>query len=178
MRKVQEGHTAQLAFLFERYHLELFRFLLRLSGDRAASEDMVQEVFIRILKYANSFDSRLSFPAWIFGMARNVYLDSKRRQGGSQFVDVDVDAVKSGEHMAEERIGHQQDLRFLEKALADMPQDKREVLVLSRFHNLRYEQIAGVLQCEVGTVKVRVYRALKELRMRFSELRGEKLYDV
>jgi RNA polymerase sigma-70 factor (ECF subfamily) len=52
------------------------------------------------------------------------------------------------------------------------------VLVLSRFHDLRYEDIARILQCEVGTVKVRVYRALKELRERFCELRGEKLYDV
>jgi DNA-directed RNA polymerase specialized sigma24 family protein len=50
--------------------------------------------------------------------------------------------------------------------------------VLSRFHNMRYEDIARILKCEIGTVKVRAYRALRELREGFCELRGEKLYDV
>ncbi len=63
-------------------------------------------------------------------------------------------------------------------ALEKLPEDKREVLVLSRFHDLRYQEIALILKCEVGTVKVRVYRALKELREKFCELRGERLYDV
>jgi RNA polymerase sigma-70 factor (ECF subfamily) len=67
---------------------------------------------------------------------------------------------------------------FLQEALQKLPDDKREILVLSRFHNLRYEDIGQILNCEIGTVKVRVYRALKELREKFCELRGETLYDV
>ena len=80
--------------------------------------------------------------------------------------------------MPEEVFARKQDRAFLQEALRQLPEGKREVLVLSRFHNLRYEDIAAILQCEVGTVKVRVYRALKELREKFCELRGEKLYDV
>ncbi len=80
--------------------------------------------------------------------------------------------------MPEDVITRKQDMRFLQEALGKLPDDKREVLVLSRFHGMRYEEIARLLECEVGTVKVRVYRALKELRTHFCELRGEKLYDV
>ena len=80
--------------------------------------------------------------------------------------------------MAEETVARKQDVAFLREALEKLPEDKREVLVLSRFHDMRYDEIARILKCEVGTVKVRVYRALKELREHFSELRGEKLYDV
>ena len=80
--------------------------------------------------------------------------------------------------MLEEVMAQRQDNAFLEEALQQLAQDKREVLVLSRFHDMRYEEIARLLQCEVGTVKVRVYRALKELRGKFCALRGEKLYDV
>lgn len=80
--------------------------------------------------------------------------------------------------MPEEIYARKQDTAILHEAMQQLPEGKREVLVLSRFHNLRYEDIAGILQCEVGTVKVRVYRALKELREKFCELRGEKLYDV
>ena len=77
--------------------------------------------------------------------------------------------------MPEELIARKQDAFFLEEALQQLPKDKREVLVLSRFHGLRYEEIARILQCDVGAVKVRVYRALKELRGRFCDLRGENL---
>ena len=80
--------------------------------------------------------------------------------------------------MPEETITRKQDVALLREALLKLPEDKREVLVLSRYHDMRYEEIARVLRCEVGTVKVRVYRALKELREHFCELRGEKLYDV
>ncbi len=81
--------------------------------------------------------------------------------------------------MPEELFTRKQDISFLNDALNRLPRDRREVLVLSRFHDLRYEQIAQILNCEVGAVKVRVYRALKELRETFSQLqekpRGEKL---
>ena len=80
--------------------------------------------------------------------------------------------------MPEELMTRNQDVQFLQEALRRLPEDKREVLVLSRFQNLRYEEIARVLECEVGTVKTRMYRALKELRQRFCELRGERVYDV
>ena len=76
--------------------------------------------------------------------------------------------------MPEELFARKQDVHFLHRALHQLPEDKRDVLVLSRFHNLRYEEIARIMECEVGTVKVRVYRALKQLRETFCELRGEK----
>jgi RNA polymerase sigma factor (sigma-70 family) len=177
MERVQDGDTAQLALLFERYHVGLFRYVLHLTHNRTVSEDLVQEVFFRVLKYARSYDARLSFPVWIYGMARNAHFDliHKRR---AEVISAELSEVRSPEPMPEELITRKEDALFLEQALRQLPEDKREVLVLSRFHNLRYEEIARILECEVGTVKVRVYRALKELRGKFCELRGEKLYDV
>jgi RNA polymerase sigma-70 factor (ECF subfamily) len=93
-------------------------------------------------------------------------------------VTTDLDGLRSTEPMPEEILARKQDTMFLQEALQNMSGDKREILVLSRFHNLRYEDIAQILKCEIGTVKVRVYRALKELREKFCELRGETLYDV
>ena len=73
-----------------------------------------------------------------------------------------------------EILRRRQDLGLLRRALAALPVEKREVLVLSRFQNLKYEQIADILACDVGTVKVRVYRAIKALSQIFFELAGEK----
>ena len=86
--------------------------------------------------------------------------------------------VESGEPAPEAMATRKQNAAFLKAALAKLPGEKREVLVLSRFHNMPYDEIARVMQCEVGTVKVRVYRALKELRQLFAKATGEKLYDA
>ncbi len=177
MKLVQAGDTPQLAVLFERYHGALFRYLLQMSRDRALSEDLVQEVFFRVLKYAGSYDPSLAFRVWLYRMARNAYFDAVRKRR----LDVPADEmseIRSPEPVPEELLTRKQDAAFLRDALDKMPEEKREILVLSRFHGLRYEEIASILRCEIGTVKVRVYRALKELREIFCELRGERLYDL
>jgi RNA polymerase sigma factor (sigma-70 family) len=177
MKLVQAGDCTQLGTLFERHHVALFRYLLHLTRNRALSEDLVQEVFFRVLKYARSYDPGLSFPVWLYGMARNACFDAfnKRRPEltGSEMRD-----IRSSEPAPDEAIARNQDVIFLRQALRTLTDEKREVLVLSRFHNMRYDEIARILKCEIGTVKVRAYRALKELREKFCELRGEELYDV
>lgn len=77
--------------------------------------------------------------------------------------------------MPEDRVVQQQHVRLLLEALNSLPEEKREVLELSRFQELRYEEIAAIMRCEVGTVKVRVFRALKDLREKFMELRGRQV---
>ena len=177
MKLVQAGESAQLATLFERYHLGLFRYLLSLTRNRTLSEDLVQEVFFRVLKYARSYDPSLSFPVWLYGMARNACFDALHK-GRAEMTGSEMEDIKSSAPMPEEALARKQDVSFLQEALQQLPEEKREVLILSRFHNMRYEEIARILKCEIGTVKVRVYRALKELREKFCELRGEKVYDV
>jgi RNA polymerase sigma factor (sigma-70 family) len=174
MRSLQAGDTTQLAVLFERYHLSLFRYLLALSGNRSLSEDLVQDVFFRVLKYAKSYDPEQSFPVWLYQMARNAHFDSHRKRHGetSDFESLDL---ASSDPFPEEVLARKQNVATLRAALKQLPDEKREVLILSRFHELRYEEIARILKCEVGTVKVRVYRALKELRQVFCELQGEKV---
>src|SRR5712692_1080446 len=71
MTAVQEDDLSQLGVLFERHHLGLFNFFLRLTGSRSWSEDLVQEVFVRILKYRKSFRPALEFRPWLYAMARN-----------------------------------------------------------------------------------------------------------
>ncbi len=177
MKRVQEGETAQLALLFERHHLALFRYLLGLSGNRALSEDLVQDVFFRIIKYARTYNPALAFQVWLYRMARNAYFDSKRKTGREVAVD-EFKEMKSSEPMQEEIMTRKQDAALLQEALRRLPEDKREVLILSRYQDLRYDEIGRILDCEAGAVKVRVYRALKELREKFCELSGERVYDV
>jgi RNA polymerase sigma-70 factor (ECF subfamily) len=177
MKRVQAGETAQVAVLFERHHVGLFRYLLGLTGNRALSEDLVQEVFVRVIKYAHSYDTGQAFVVWIYGIARHACFDSQNKRRREVF-DHPMHDIESGEPMPDEIMTRKENTKLLQEALRRLPPERREVLLLSRFQNLRYEEIGRILECEVGAVKVRVYRALKELRERFCELRREKVYDV
>ena len=71
-------------------------------------------------------------------------------------------------------LAKQQDLKLLYRALRELPEEKRELIVLSRFQGLTYEQIGQIVGCETGTVKVRVFRAMKEVGKIFLDMRKEK----
>ena len=171
MRAVRGGDCGQLGRLFERYHLPLFDFLYRTTGDRTAAEDLVQDVFVRILKYRHTFRDDSSFETWVFRIARNARADHFRRRSTTQTVELSEDtelaAATSDPADALDRASHETRLR---RALMQLPDDKRELLVLARFRGLRYEQIGALLDIEVGAVKVRVHRAMRQLRETFERL--------
>src|SRR6202011_6089518 len=96
-------------------------------------------------------------------VGRNVYMDHIGRNKGEVALSQEADEIRSPEKPADREFQKKQEAVLLRRALAAMPGEKREVLIMSRFQDMRYEEIAAVLKCEVGTVKVRVYRAMREL---------------
>jgi RNA polymerase sigma factor (sigma-70 family) len=180
MEQVRGGDLRQLALLFERHHRALFHFFLRMSSNREISEDLVQEVFFRILRYRHTYNTTLGFTSWMYQIARNVHLDHLQKQrlhaslppSTSGEDDAVLYDVKSPALAVDESISRNQEVKLLRQAMERLPEDKREVLVLSRYQNLKYEEIAGILGCEVGTVKVRVFRAVRALGQIYFELQG------
>jgi len=176
MLAVRDGDVEQIGVLFERHHRMLFNFFLRLTANRGLSEDLVQDVFFRMLKYRQTFQAGTNFTSWMYQIARNAHIDQARKRRLEVVPDDEAawDSVASAEADPQERLEQAQEIRLLRRALDRLPLEKREVLVLSRFQNLKYSEIAEVLGCEVGAVKVRVFRAVRELGQIFLELSGEK----
>jgi len=170
MSQVRNGIGEMLGVLFERYHVPLFNFYLRLTGDRPMSEDLVQEVFFRILKYRHSYRTDTGFRAWMYQIARNVRFDHLRKRRPETSWEPSMSPAVEPADTAQQS----QESALLHRALLHLGEDKREVLVLSRFQDLKYEEIALLLGCEVGTVKTRVHRALQDLRQIFHLLEGGK----
>lgn len=179
MLAVRDGDVSKLGLLFERYHAALFDFLSRTTGDRAAAEDLVQDVFVRILKYRQTYRDQSCFETWMFRIARNSRTDHFRKRRIVEPIRegaLDVQAPGPSPAQAFER---GQETRRLKRALMRLAEDKRELLVLVRYQNMSYDRIAALLDIEVGAVKVRVHRALKELRGIFLQLDDEdRLWDV
>lgn len=173
MLEVGQGRVEKLAILFERHNIQLFNFFLRLTGSRPVSEDLVQEVFVRLLKYRQTYRGEDKFISWMFRVAHNVHIDHLRRHKEAYSLDEQFGEVRSPEPALEEQVGGSEEAALISKALARLPQEKRKVLVLSRFENLKYREIAELMDCPVGTVKALVHRAVKELGEIYARLSQE-----
>jgi RNA polymerase sigma factor (sigma-70 family) len=174
MEQVRDGRVEKLAVIFERNQTMLFNFFLRLTGNRAASEDLVQEVFIRILKYRAGYQGDSRFNVWMFQIARNAHVDYLRKRKGDVALDDQFSEIPAHDPLPGETYEADQEAALIRQALDRLPARKREILVLFRYQNLKLREIADLFDCHVGTVKVQVHRALKDLSRIYFELQGGK----
>ena len=176
MIAVRAGEIRRLGDLFERYHQPLYGFFVRLTNQPSVGEDLVQIVFYRILKYRHTYRDEGKFSAWIYHLARKVAADHFRKHAATPIPTDPADMLEQADAGAQpsEQAAAAEDVVLLRAALARLPLEHREVLVLSRLQHLEHKEIARLLDCSVGAVKVRAHRALKELREVYFKIRKEK----
>jgi RNA polymerase sigma-70 factor (ECF subfamily) len=173
MRAVRDGDLDKLGLLFERHHVALFDFLARMTGNRTAAEDLTQDVFVRMLKYRRTFRDGGRFATWMFHIARNARADYFRQRTAVELNNEAIDAMTDAPGPAR-LVERDQETALLRRALLRLRDDDRELIVMARYRGMKYEAIAEVLDVDVGTVKVRVHRALKDLRKIFLTLTGNR----
>jgi RNA polymerase sigma-70 factor (ECF subfamily) len=174
MVAVREGRLDQLEILFGRYRQSLYEFFSRLTGNRVASEDLVQEVFVRILKYRGSYRETNRFVTWMYQIGRNARADYLRKH---RVVPREANTTPSPEHditTPSRQLEESEERALLECALMRMSESNRELLILARYQEMKKDDIAELLGVEPGVVKSRVHRAMKELREVFLSLRSDK----
>jgi RNA polymerase sigma factor (sigma-70 family) len=172
MESVRDGQIEKLAILFERNHVSIYNFFLRMTGSSNISEDLVQEVFLRVLKYRKSYQGRSKFRVWLFQIARNAHIDYLRKKKDSYSLEDQFYDIPSGEIRPEDSMEKSQEAAKISQALSKLPLKKREVLILSRYQDMKYKEIADLFGCQIGTVKTYVHRALKDLSKIYFELNG------
>lgn len=174
---VRDGDVKKLAVLFDRYHVRLYNFFIKLTGVRGkhygVCEDLVQDVFYRMLKYRHTFRGEAPFTVWMYQLARNVATDFFRKKQNALTDRFEPDEELSSGLLPSDGIEQEQSYRYLHAALQKLAPEKREVLILSRFQELKYEEIAQIQGVQVGVVKTRVHRALNELRRHYYSLSQE-----
>ncbi len=175
MMKVKDGQLDKLGLLYERYSSSLYGFFYRKTKQPQLSEDLVQSVFERMLKYRDTYTGDGSFTTWMYSIARNAHIDHYRKQK----------RLREDEILDEERIQGEDpsglgelDLRaqrkyILEQAIDALDEDKKEVVILSRFEGLRYQEIADIQGVSESAIKVRMFRAMKELKQTVTTLTNE-----
>lgn len=171
MVKVRDGDLDRLGLLFERYKRPLYGFFYGLNRNQELSEDLVQNTFFRIMKYRHLFRGEGDFRTWMFHIARNVSHDHYRK---------DKLKIRDSVEDWQDRLGHeehaaasmqkQDEQQMLAIALDKLPADKKEIILLSKYQEKKYKEIGELIGCSEGAVKVKVFRALQELKVIYQQL--------
>ena len=177
MLQVKAGELERMSLLFERHHQALFGFLFHLTQRREASEDMVQTVFYRMLKYRNSFTEGSSFSGWMYHIARNVLKDQKFGWDSKHDSITEHEERIGGGAPADEGINKKLSGQQLYNALNMLSEGDREILMLNRIKELKYPEISEIMGISQGAARVRVSRAVEELKKIFIK-KGIKKDDL
>jgi len=164
MLAARAGDREAVGTLFRRHHAAVYAYCARVVLDGPAASDLAQETFVRVFRYRSGF-SGVGFAAWLYRIARNVCYDHLR--GVRRRVQTEADWVR-------ERTGPAADGSergaLLETGLARLSAEDREIISLTRFQDLPYDEVADVLGCTPTAARVRLHRALKRLRRVVLEL--------
>jgi len=172
---VADGDASCLATLFERHHKAVYQFCLQMTRHPTESEDLVQDVFIKILRKAGTFRGEGLFKAWMFNIARNITLDhirkSKRRHSES-LDDEMMNENATDQRSAEQSAAGKQKVNLVVQALAKLPKAAQQVIWLGRFQFENYDELGQALGCNAGTARVRMHRAMALLNSTYISING------
>jgi RNA polymerase sigma-70 factor, ECF subfamily len=175
MLAFKAGDASAFDVLVERYRSPLATYFYALSRDRDTADDLAQELFVKLYRYRADYEPKAAFRTYVFALARNLWIDayrSRRRSAG----EVSLDALHDDESTALasrlEAAGEQPDQaadraelgRMIAKAAARLPESLREVFVLGAVQERDYADVAAILEIPVGTVKSRMFHAVRKLR--------------
>lgn len=167
MDRVREDDLDPLGLLFERYHQAVFSFFVQTCGNRSISQDLVQDVFFRIINYRASYRSGAPFKPWLYRIARNVRADYLKKKASTNLSSEALREDQHPRHMPDSvQDEHNAEVYTVLRLL---PEDKRELLVLSHVEQLSYTELAQIYEVSVNAVRIRVCRALQAFRALYTQ---------
>jgi RNA polymerase sigma-70 factor (ECF subfamily) len=170
--RVAQGDSAALEALYDRYASSVLAVALKIVGDRATAEDLLQETFWRIWRGASTFQpERGSFAGWLFRITRNLAIDAyRRRKTGPQVLLEDggddriLDRTPDPDTNIADQIQAAMIHRRVRQALDGLPQEQRQVLELAYFYGMSRQEIASATGQALGTIHTRARLGLQKLR--------------
>lgn len=182
VQKSKNGDMDAFDELVRRYESKIYGLAYRFMGNHADASDLAQDTFIRLYQALEGFRGDAAFSTWLYRIAANICRDELRKRQRRRSVSMDemMDASPANTPTAddsyspEETVQRREVQRQVQLCLNQLSDDHRLILIMREIHGLSYEEIAGVLQCSLGTVKSRISRARNALKEKMSR-QGELL---
>ncbi len=181
MELYQDGDVASFEILLQRYERKIFNYIYRHVQHRERANDLLQETFLRLIRSQNRYDPKAKFSTWLYTIARNVCIDELRKMKLRRHKSFEQPISSKGEGWAiKDTIAGSRDDGFrgtdsreirerLETAVAELPDEQREVFVMRAIMSMRFKEISEVVGVSEGTVKSRMRYALEALRLQLAD---------
>ena len=178
MLRVREGDETSFALLLERHRGPVVNFLYRMVQNRAVSEELAQEVFLRVYRSRQSYEPAAKFTTWLFRIATHLALnwirDGKKEKGQESLQEGLIDGIErqvaDGQPSIEQELIHDVKVREIRQAIEALPEKQRVAVLMHKYEGLDYTQIAGALRLSESAVKSVLFRAYGTLRARLAHL--------
>jgi RNA polymerase sigma-70 factor (ECF subfamily) len=178
MLRVKDGDGGSFALLLEKYRASVIHFLYRMVQDQAVSEELAQEVFLRVYRSRETYEPTAKFTTWLFRIATHLALnwlrDEKHERAqerlDQQVEDAPVREVADRTPSVEQRLLHNARLDEVRQAVAALPDKQRAAVLMHKYEEMEYSQIAKILSCSESAVKSLLFRAYETLRLRLAHM--------
>ena len=184
IRRAASGDDGAFETLMRAHQKQVYNLCLRMCGNAEDAFDLSQEAFLRAWRGLAQYQFEAEFSTWLYRLTRNVCIDHLRRRKREDTVpleqeqdgEVIVLPIPDGAPGPEERALHEEKRRVLAEAMLSLPEEQREILILRVVNDLSYEQIAQILDLQLGTVKSRLARARMQLKKNLADGNHSELF--
>lgn len=178
MLRVKEGDCASFERLLGKHRSSVISYLYRMVQNQAVAEELAQEVFFRVYRARSTYEPTAKFTTWLFRIATHLALNSlrdHRNERSQESLDQEYEDAR-GIQIVDQRRNREQELvaearlQEVRRAVATLPEKQRAAVLMHKYQEMDYVQIAGVLVCSTSAVKSLLFRAYETLRARLSHL--------
>ncbi len=178
MLRVKEGDGASFAVLLDKHRSSVVHFLYRMIQNQAVAEELAQEVFLRVYRSRATYEATAKFTTWLFRIATHLALNSLRdgkhermqERLDEHSSDVPIRQVSDTRPSVEQSMVYQAKLAEIRRAIAQLPEKQRAAVLMHKYEEMEYTQIAKVLNCSESAVKSLLFRAYETLRARLAHM--------
>lgn len=178
MLRVKEGDGASFAILLEKHRTPVIHFIYRMIQNQAVAEELAQEVFLRVYRSRGTYEPTAKFTTWLFRIATHLALNSLRDGKNERMQDrlddhnedMPMRQVADGKPSVEQSMLHEARFQEIRRAIAALPEKQRAAVLMHKYEEMEYSQIAKVLNCSESAVKSLLFRAYEALRARLAHM--------
>jgi len=177
MLRVRDGDQASFGLLLERHRSAVIHFLYRMVQNQAVAEELAQEAFLRVYKSRSSYEPTAKFTTWLFRIASHLALNwirdgrnEKRQASLDESPNRTARQVPDRGRTAEQELVYRAKLREVRQAIESLPAKQKAAVMMHKYEEMEYAQIADVLSCSESAVKSLLFRAYESLRVRLAHM--------